>query len=85
MTHPGFWGLPRAFLTGAAAAAGIATINSIGNLAGFVGPYWVGWITETLGAQQWALVSIGAVMVLGAVGMLLLGNAPANPSPATKS
>jgi D-galactonate transporter len=77
MTHPGFWGLPRAFLTGAAAAAGIATINSIGNLAGFVGPYWVGWITETLGAQQWALVSIGVVMVVGAVGMLLLGNAPA--------
>ncbi|WP_163566564.1 MFS transporter [Fodinicola feengrottensis] len=45
MSFPGFWGLPSAFLTGAAAAAGIATVNTIGNLSGFLGPYWVGWMT----------------------------------------
>ena len=43
---PLFWGLPTAFLGGAAAAAGIATINSIGNLGGFVSPYVVGWLRD---------------------------------------
>jgi len=41
-----FWVLPPAFLGGAAAAAGIALINSIGNLAGFVSPFIVGWIKD---------------------------------------
>ena len=39
---PLFWTLPTAFLSGAAAAAGIAVINSIGNLAGFAGPFAMG-------------------------------------------
>ena len=41
---PVFWTMPTAFLSGAAAAGGIAIINSIGNLAGFVGPYVMGSI-----------------------------------------
>ncbi len=41
---PLFWSLPTSFLAGAAAAAGIAAINSIANLAGFVAPYVVGWL-----------------------------------------
>ena len=41
-----FWVLPPAFLGGAAAPAGIALINSIGNLAGFVSPFIVGWIKD---------------------------------------
>ena len=68
----GFWRLPTAFLSGAAAAAGIAVVNSIGNLAGFAGPYWVGFLTETLGAAKWGLVSIGLVMVAGALAVLAL-------------
>lgn len=64
---PGFWRMPTAFLTGAAAAAGIAVVNAIGNLAGFAGPYWVGWLTDQLGSAKWGLVSIGIVMVLGAL------------------
>ena len=40
--HPVFWSMPAALLSGTAAAAGIALINSIGNLGGFVGPYLVG-------------------------------------------
>ena len=71
-SFPGFWRLPTAFLTGAAAAAGIAVVNSIGNLAGFAGPYWVGFLTESLGAAKWGLVSIGLVMVAGAVAVLVL-------------
>ena len=39
---PPFWGLPTAFLSGTSAAGGIAMINSVGNLGGFVGPYVMG-------------------------------------------
>lgn len=75
-TFPGFWTLPSAFLTGAAAAVGIAVVNAIGNLAGFVGPYWVGWMTDLFGHPKWGLVSIGVVMVVGALVVLGLGRAP---------
>jgi ACS family tartrate transporter-like MFS transporter len=44
---PVFWTLPTAFLSGAAAAGGIAIINSIGNLAGFFGPSVMGMIQGT--------------------------------------
>jgi D-galactonate transporter len=43
---PPFWILPTAFLGGTAAAAGIAVVNSIGNLSGFLGNYLVGWLTD---------------------------------------
>lgn len=43
---PVFWTLPPALLSGAAAAGSIAMINSIGNLAGFAGPYAIGWIKD---------------------------------------
>lgn len=49
---PVFWPLPSMFLSGEAAAAGLAMINSMGNLGGFIGPYVVGWIaadTESFG------------------------------------
>lgn len=71
-SFPGFWRLPTAFLTGAAAAAGIAVVNSIGNLAGFAGPYWVGLLTEHTGAARWGLVSIGLVMIAGSLVVLAL-------------
>jgi MFS-type transporter involved in bile tolerance (Atg22 family) len=63
---PCFWTLPSAFLSGAAVAAGIGVINSIGNLSGFLGPYWVGWMTDLFGSATWGLVGIGLVMVAGA-------------------
>ena len=44
-----FWTLPTGFLTGSAAAGGIALIISIGNFGGFVGPYAIGWIKDTTG------------------------------------
>ena len=44
---PPFWPLPTAFLSGTAAAGGIALVNSIGNLGGFAGPYILGWLRDT--------------------------------------
>lgn len=77
---PAFWMLPTAFLTGVTAAAGIATVNSLGNISGFVGPYWVGLMTDVFGSAQWGLVTIGAVMVLGSVIVIVLGDAPGKPA-----
>lgn len=75
-SFPGFWTLPSAFLSGVAAAVGLAIVNAVGNLAGFAGPYWVGWTTEWFGAAKWGLVSIGLVMILGAAAVLALGSTP---------
>jgi MFS family permease len=70
---PCFWTLLPAFLSGAAVAGGIGMVNSIGNLSGFLGPYWVGWMTSLFGSSKWGLVTIGVVMVAGAVLSGLLG------------
>src|SRR5258706_14445731 len=45
-----FWTLPTAWLSGTAAAGGIALINSVGNLAGFGGPYLISWGKEATGS-----------------------------------
>ena len=71
---PTFWTLPTAFLTGSAAAGGIALINSIGNLGGFVGPYAVGWIKEVTGAVTLGLVALSACYLLAGAVTLLLGH-----------
>ncbi len=80
-SFPGFWRLPTACLTGAAAAAGIAVVNSIGNLAGFAGPYWVGFLTDELGEAKWGLVSIGLVMIVGSVAVSRLVKDKADSEP----
>ena len=63
---PLFWSLPTAFLSGAAAAAGIATINSIGNLAGFVSPYMVGWLEDLTHSDRVAMYCLMLILVAGA-------------------
>ena len=55
---PVFWTLPTAFLSGAAAAGGIALINSIGNLAGFAGPYAVGLLKDATGSYTPGLLTL---------------------------
>jgi len=65
-----FWCLPAAFLGGAAAAAGIALINSIGNIAGFVSNFFVGWMTDLTGSSQSALYLFGAIVIVGGVFIL---------------
>jgi len=61
-----FWCLPPAFLGGAAAAAGIAMINSIGNLAGFISPYMIGWVKDVTASTDIALYCIAAALVFAA-------------------
>ena len=65
-----FWSIPPAFLGGAAAAAGIALINSVGNLAGFVSPYLVGWIKDLTQSTDVGLYCI-AVSLLAAAAIVL--------------
>jgi nitrate/nitrite transporter NarK len=72
-TFPLFWSLPTAMLGGAAAAAGIALINSVGNLAGFVSPYLVGAIKDASGSTTAGMLVIAASLVAGAVLTVALG------------
>jgi len=67
-----FWVLPCEFLTGYAAASGIALINSIGNVSGFVGPFAIGFFKNRTGTMFWGLVFVGACMLLSAVLLALL-------------
>jgi MFS transporter, ACS family, tartrate transporter len=69
---PPLWSMPTMFLSGSAAAAGIATINSIGNLGGFVGPAMIGWIKDLTGSFQGGLFFVAALLVLSAVLTLIL-------------
>ncbi|WP_211466715.1 MFS transporter [Collimonas silvisoli] len=64
---PLFWSLPTAFLGGMAAAAGIALINSLGNLAGFVSPYLVGWLKDQTHSTNSGMFVLAASLVLGAL------------------
>jgi len=67
---PPFWAMPTAMLRGAGAAAGIALINSIGNLGGFLGPYGIGLIRNATQSFAGALVALAASLVVG--GLLAL-------------
>jgi ACS family tartrate transporter-like MFS transporter len=67
-----FWALPNEFLTGFSAASGIALINSIANLGGFVGPYAIGAISRITGSLYGGLALAGISAFLGATLVLLL-------------
>ncbi len=69
---PIFWTLPNQYLTGLGAVGGIALINSIGNLGGFIGPYLVGWLKQSTGSFVVALVCLSMSPVLAGVLTLLL-------------
>ena len=69
---PPLWSMPTLFLSGSAAAAGIATINSIGNLGGFVGPAMIGWIKDLTGSFQGGLIFVAGLLVLSAILTLVL-------------
>jgi MFS transporter, ACS family, tartrate transporter len=71
---PTFWTLPTGFLTGSAAAGGIALINSIGNLGGFVGPYAIGWIKDATGEITLGLVVLAAGPILAGIATFLMGH-----------
>src|SRR3982075_3099416 len=61
-----FWTLPTAWLSGTAAAGAIALINSIGNLAGFGGPYLIGWVKDTTGSTALGLLVLAVLPLLAA-------------------
>jgi ACS family tartrate transporter-like MFS transporter len=73
---PPFWSLPTSFLSGAAAAGGIALINSVGNIGGLVGPPALGVIRDQTGSIRWGLLTLAALMFLGG---LLARFAPHDP------
>ena len=69
-----YWTLPTAFLRGTAAAGGIALVNSVGNLGGFVGPSLVGWIRDATGGFTAGLLTLAVILVIGAAVALALPN-----------
>jgi ACS family tartrate transporter-like MFS transporter len=74
---PLFWTLPTAFLSGTAAAGGIALINSIGNLAGFAAPYAMGYLKDATGGFSAGLLVVAFFPFLSAILVLILGHNPA--------
>ncbi|MDB5920809.1 MAG: transporter [Massilia sp.] len=70
-TMPVFWTYPSAILTGTAAAAGIAMINSIGNLAGFVSPSIIGFMKDVTQSTNAGMYVVSAALFLGAILALL--------------
>ncbi len=71
-TQAVFWSLPTAVLSGAAAAAGIAWINSVGNLAGYLSPFLVGSIRDATGSMTLAYFVLGASCVLASAVVLVV-------------
>jgi ACS family tartrate transporter-like MFS transporter len=69
-----FWALPSEFLTGYSAAAGIALINSVGNLGGFAGPYMIGRIATRTGNPYAGLAITGVALFISAILVLLLSS-----------
>jgi MFS family permease len=76
---PNFWALPARFLSGAAAAAGIALINTVGNLAGFVAPYITGAVKDATGSYQAPMFIVGALMLMSAGLAFAIGSAARSP------
>jgi ACS family tartrate transporter-like MFS transporter len=75
-----FWALPADFLTGVAAAAGIALINSFGTLGAFVGNVLIGVVRERTGSFKWSLLMLAAFMLAAALLSVLLGTGKSQPS-----
>jgi len=73
---PVFWALPSRFLTGAAAAAGIGLINSLGNLGGFAAPYATGALEDLTGTNKAGMWAVGILLVLGSILVVWLRASP---------
>jgi len=78
---PPFWCLPSMLLTGSAAAAGIALVNSLGNTGGFVGPYVVGFVKEKTGGTTGSFLALAGVGALLAIVCVLLKRSSAFAPP----
>ena len=78
---PPLWAMPTMFLSGPAAAVGIAAINAIGNLGGFVGPWVIGWIKDRTGSFAGGLFFVAGLLVLSAVLTLVVARAGRRAGP----
>jgi sugar phosphate permease len=67
-----WWSYPTAFLTGAAAAGAVGLINSCGNVGGYVGPFFAGWIKTLTGSFHWAYLFFAVTLTLAGLLMLTL-------------
>lgn len=77
---PNFWAIPSRFLAGAGAAAGVALINTIGNIAGFAAPYITGAVKDLTGFYQLPMVIVGALMLLSAILVLSISGKVKDPT-----
>lgn len=75
-----FWTLATSFVSGTGAAAGIALINSVGNIGGFVGPSLVGALRESSQGFASALLAVGATVLLGGLLVLAVPDPQATPA-----
>ncbi|MBB3181192.1 MFS transporter [Variovorax sp. Sphag1AA] len=73
---PVFWTIPTALLSGVAAAAGIAWINSIGNLGGYIGPTIFGLLKDKMGNDFYAVLFLALLAVVAFILVLLIGHDP---------
>ena len=67
-----WWTIPTTFLTGPAAAASVALINSCGNLGGWVGPYMMGWIKTNTGSFDLGYFLMSAFMLIASITVLTI-------------
>jgi sugar phosphate permease len=76
---PVFWSLPAAYLSGTAAAAGLALIAAVGNLGGFAGPAFTGIAQDATGSYEMPFVVLAVVLVGGSLLALLINPAATRP------
>ena len=79
--QPTFWAIPPLFLGGTAAAAGIALVNSIGNLGGYVGPWAMGALRDLTRSHSGGLLMLAGALVLQAALVASLRLPPREPAP----
>ncbi|MCJ2070610.1 MFS transporter [Methylobacterium sp. J-030] len=72
---PPLWAMPTLFLSGPAAAVGTATINAVGNLGGFVGPWMIGWIKDRTGSFAGGLMFVAGLLLISAILTLVVARA----------
>jgi MFS transporter, ACS family, tartrate transporter len=75
------WAMPSMFLTGAGAAAGIALINSMGNVGGFIGPWLIGWMKDRWGSYDAGLYTVGSMCALSAIVIVTLARLTGRKAP----
>ena len=75
---PVVWALPPTFLTGAAAAAGIAFMCSLANFGGFASTFLIGWLKDITHSMTAGLVTVGVVVLMGSLLALAMPKAIVN-------